>query len=98
VITIYYVNLTDPTTSAEIAVSAGSPITQAFTGFAVCCAGIALSPMTISAGTHTITIGNDNGPGPGHRQNRDQSTVTSAESDQPMPAGVGLAVLPVVRV
>jgi hypothetical protein len=64
VITIYYVNLADPTTSAEIAVSDARPVVQTFTGTDVCCASTSLPRMGISAGTHTITIGNQNGPGP----------------------------------
>jgi hypothetical protein len=64
VITVYYVNLTDVTTSAEIAVSEVSLVTQTFTGNALCCVRVALYPMRIGAGTHTITIGNPNGPGP----------------------------------
>jgi hypothetical protein len=64
VITIFYVNLNGPTTSADISISAVGTISQTFIGTSVCCARVSIAPVTIAAGNHTITIGNPNGAGP----------------------------------
>jgi hypothetical protein len=64
VITVFFVNLDATTTSADISVSNVDTMTRTFTGASVCCGRVTLGPMSIGAGTHTITIGNENGPGP----------------------------------
>jgi hypothetical protein len=64
-ITIYYLNLTGTTSAAEVTVSRAHALTQTLVGTNSCCSAIALTPMTIEAGAHTITISNQTGPGPG---------------------------------
>jgi hypothetical protein len=64
-ITVYYVNLDGSATSADISVSGVGTVTHAFPGNSVCWTSVALSAMTIAAGTHTITIENHSGHGPG---------------------------------
>jgi hypothetical protein len=64
VITVFYANLDGSTTSADISISNVGTVTQTFPGTSVCCARVALAPMSIDAGSHTITIGNESGPGP----------------------------------
>jgi hypothetical protein len=64
VISVFYVNLDGATTSADISVSGVGTVTQTFTGTSVCCARVALAPMNIAVGYHTITVGNESGPGP----------------------------------
>jgi hypothetical protein len=50
--------------SAEITVSNTRPFMQTFTRSRGLLRQHFPTPVTISAGTHTITIGNQNGPGP----------------------------------
>jgi hypothetical protein len=65
VITIWYVNVdSNQTRSADITVSGASPVTRSFPGTTTCCASLALSPITLSAGSHTVTIGNPAAPAP----------------------------------
>jgi hypothetical protein len=58
VITIWYVLDGDQTRSAQISVSGADPVTRSFAGSSTCCASLALNPITLSEGSHTVTIAN----------------------------------------
>jgi hypothetical protein len=65
VITIWYVHLDgERTRSAQISVSGADPVTKTFIGSATCCASLALAPMNLAAGAHTVTIANPTGHAP----------------------------------
>jgi hypothetical protein len=59
VITIWYVHMDgEQTRSAQITVSGADPVTRSFAGSSTCCASLALAPIALGAGSHTVTIGN----------------------------------------
>jgi hypothetical protein len=65
VITIWYVHLDgEQTRSAQISVSGADTVTRTFTGSSTCCASLALNPITLSEGSHTVTIANPTGRAP----------------------------------
>jgi hypothetical protein len=65
VITIWYVHIDgEQTRSAQISVSGVDPVTRSFTGSSTCCASLALNPITLSEGLHTVTIANPTGRAP----------------------------------
>ena len=58
-ITVWYVHLDgEPTRSAQITVSGAAPVTQSFAGSSTCCQSLALAPISLAAGAHTVTIAN----------------------------------------
>jgi hypothetical protein len=67
VITIWYVHVDvdgEQTRSAQINVSGADAVTRSFTGSSTCCASLALNPITLSEGSHTVTIASPSGRGP----------------------------------
>ena len=65
VITMWYVHLDgEQTRTAQISVSGADTVTRAFTGSATCCESASLAPMSLAAGSHTVTIGNPTGHAP----------------------------------
>ena len=65
VITMWYVHLDgEHTRTAQITVSGADTVTRSFTGSSTCCESESLAPISLSAGAHTVTIGNPTGHAP----------------------------------